>query len=136
MIEFFSGLVAVLMWLPFSFLALVQGVYLNVFDRDVYLAQVSEPGIVFSFKQAELLGLNPREVFLNLLDELKPGYLRVIAYWDRIESEKDRYNFSELDFQLIEAEKRKIKTTLVVGEKVPRWPECHYPNWFSGLDSQ
>ena len=129
MIEFFSGLVAVLMWLPFSLVGLTQELYLNLSNQP--LSETIEPGVVFSFKQAENLGLNPRATFLAMLEDLKPKSLRAIAYWDRVERVDDEFDFSELDFQLQEAEKRNIKTTLIIGEKVPRWPECHYPGWLS-----
>lgn len=132
MVEFFSGLIAVLMWLPFSFIGLTQEIYLDLSSQS--LMNATEPGVVFSFKQAESLGLNPQTTFLAALDDLKPKYLRVIAYWDRVEKQNNEFDFSELDFQISEAEKREIKTTLIIGEKVPRWPECHYPEWFRKID--
>lgn len=132
MIEFFSGLIAVLMWLPFSLIGWVWERSL----AKVSLSLIAEPGIVYSYKQAEEFGFEPNQLYLEILNELKPKYLRVIAYWDRIEKQKDNYDFSELDFQLREAERRGIKTTLILGEKVPRWPECHYPDWVIQLKRQ
>jgi len=40
-----------------------------------------------------------------------------------------------LDFQMDEAEKKGVQTTLILGRKVPRWPECHLPAWYVDLDS-
>ncbi len=143
MIEFFSGLVAVLMWLPFSFTGLAQEFYSDLSNlrytggfvkASQPVVSVIEPGLVFSFKQAESFGLDSRQTFIQTLDDLRPKYLRAIAYWDRVEKQNDEFDFSELDFQMNEAEKREIETTLIIGEKVPRWPECHYPEWFRKID--
>ncbi|MEW5805615.1 MAG: hypothetical protein AB1721_02740 [Patescibacteria group bacterium] len=129
MIEFFSGIVSVLMWLVFGLPSFFLGFY---YSQPVIL----EPGIVYSYKQAEEFGFEPNQLYLEILDDLKPKYLRVIAYWDRIEKQKDEYDFSELDFQIQETERRQAKITLILGEKVPRWPECHYPDWAAGLSRQ
>ncbi len=120
------------MWLPFSFMGLVQGLYSD-FSNQPLIGTV-EPGIVFSFKQAEGLNLDSRKTFVQALDDLRPAHLRVIAYWDRIEKQNNELDFDELDFQMNEAEKRDVKITLIIGEKVPRWPECHYPEWFRKID--
>lgn len=86
-------------------------------------------GANFSQKQAKLLGLDWKKVYLDILDDLKVKNLKIIAYWDLLEKEEGKYDFSDLDFQINEAEKRGIKIILVLGRKVPRWPECHEPDW-------
>lgn len=90
-------------------------------------------GITFSQKQAKDLGLNWKEVYSAILDDLEVKNLRVIAYWDLVEPEKGSYNFEDLDWQIKEAEKRGAKVGLVVGMRVPRWPECHIPEWARNL---
>jgi len=89
-------------------------------------------GVTFSQKQAQLLGLDWKRTYLAVLDNLKVRDLRVVAYWDLVEKEKGKYDFSDLDFQIEEAQKRKAKVILVIGRKVPRWPECHEPKWIQG----
>jgi len=86
-------------------------------------------GIVFSQKHAEFLGLDWKENYSAILDDLGVKHLKLIAYWDLIEKEPDNYDFSDLDWQTQEAEKRGAKILLVIGIKVPRWPECHFPDW-------
>jgi len=86
-------------------------------------------GVVFSQKHAELLGLNWKENYLALLDDLNARNFKLIAYWDLIEKEQGNYDFSDLDWQIQEAEKRGAKILLVMGRRVPRWPECHEPGW-------
>jgi hypothetical protein len=86
-------------------------------------------GATFSQVQAERFGVDWQQNYLALLDDLHFKNLRLIAYWNRVELKKDQYDFSELDWMMDEATKRNVKITLVIGQKVPRWPECYYPDW-------
>jgi len=90
-------------------------------------------GVAFSQKHAECLGLDWKESYLAILDDLKADHLKLIAYWDSIERESGNYDFSDLDWQIQEAEKREAKAMLVMGRRVPRWPECHFPDWAKDL---
>jgi len=58
------------------------------------------------------------------------------AYWDEIEPEQNRFYFADLDWQLAEAEKRGAKVLLAIGGKLPRWPECHFPDWVKQSTSE
>ncbi len=91
-------------------------------------------GVTFSQKHAQNFGLNWKEAYLAILDDLKVKNLRLIAYWNLIEPEGGSYNFEDLDWQVKEAEDREVKIALVIGMKVPRWPECHIPEWAKNLD--
>lgn len=93
-------------------------------------------GVVFSQKYAEALNLDWRESYLAILDDLKVNHLRLIAYWDLIEKEPGKYDFSDLDWQIEEAGKRGKEIFLVMGRKVPRWPECHVPKWAEVLSEE
>jgi len=86
-------------------------------------------GVSFSQKYSEELGLDWKENYLAILDDLKVKNMRLIAYWDLIEKEKDTYNFRDLDWQIEQAKERDIKIILAIGKKVPRWPEHHKPYW-------
>jgi len=86
-------------------------------------------GVTYVAGFAEKFGMDRREVFLAILDELKAKYLRIPVYWDEAEPEDDHYDFSEVDWQLQEAERRVAKVILAIGRKLPRWPECHEPPW-------
>lgn len=87
-------------------------------------------GVTFSqFYAAEELGLDWRAAYLALLNELKPRKLRLIAYWQYVEPQPDELRFADLDFQVAEAAHRGIPVTLAFGYRVPRWPECHWPEW-------
>lgn len=93
-------------------------------------------GVSFSAPQAEGLGLNWKEVYTSLLDEIGVKHLRLSAYWDTIETKKGVYDFSSLDYQIREAHKRDADVLLAVGRKLPRWPECHIPKWAQGLSEE
>lgn len=90
-------------------------------------------GVTFSEKQAIQLGLDPKEVFVSILDDLKVRRLRLAAYWDEIEPKKDEYNWEFLDWMINEAAERDTEIILAVGGRLPRWPECHFPDWADKL---
>ena len=106
----------------------------------VYLALTIRPipddityGVSFSTMHAEELGLDWRGTYLAVLDDLKVRNLRIPAYWPRVEAQRDVYRWEELDFQLAEAQKRDAHVVLAVGRRLPRWPECHIPDWAQKL---
>lgn len=89
-------------------------------------------GVTFSSRYAKDIGINWKEAYLAMLDDLKIKKIRIPIYWDLVELEKGKYDFSDIEWQLNEAQKRNAEVILVVGQKVPRWPECFIPNWASG----
>lgn len=92
-------------------------------------------GVTFSSRYAEQIGLNWKEVYIKTLDDLGAKNIRLVAYWDEIEKTPDVYDFSNIKWQLDEAEKRNLNIILVIGRKVPRYPECFEPRWWRDLPS-
>jgi len=90
-------------------------------------------GVSFSVFHSDELKLDWKKTYLAILDDLKVRHLRLTAHWPLTEPKKDVYNFSELDFQMKEAEKRKATVILAVGHRLPGWPECHTPDWIANL---
>lgn len=88
-----------------------------------------EYGVSFMAPYTRELGLDPQKVFIEILDDLGVQKLRLAAHWDNIEDKKDIYDFSDTDFQVREAEKRNAEIIFGVGRRLPRWPECHVPEW-------
>jgi hypothetical protein len=86
-------------------------------------------GVTFSYIYAEQIGLDWKKVYLAMLDDLEIKQVRLPVYWDRVEASEGQYDFSALDWQLAEAQSRGVKITVVIGQKVPRWPECYVPKW-------
>jgi len=93
-------------------------------------------GVNFSQKHAELLGLDWKETYAALIDDLGVRNLKVAAQWDLIEPEKDKYNFEDMGWQVQKAEQTGAKILLVIGMKTGRWPECHIPGWAKGLSKK
>jgi len=113
---------------------IILGSTLLIFQRYYENQPVPEPakiswGVTFSQKMSQDLGLNWRNNYLAILDELKPSGLRLVAYWDLLEPKDGIYEFKDLDWQMEQAKNRNIPVILTIGQKVPRWPECHYPAW-------
>ena len=98
----------------------------------VYKKAELEYGVTFSKKQAQNLGFNWREVYLSVFDDLGVKKIRLPAYWDEVESQEGSFFWEDLDWQINEATKRQAKVILAVGARLPRWPECHLPDWTRG----
>ncbi|MBI4281658.1 beta-galactosidase [Candidatus Uhrbacteria bacterium] len=90
-------------------------------------------GVTFSKSQAEYLGLDWKKTYLAALDDLGVRAVRLSVYWNAIEHEQGKYDFTDLDWQIAEATKRHARIILAVGRRLPRWPECHDPVWVSEL---
>lgn len=90
-------------------------------------------GVTFSKFYAESLGLDWRKTFIASLDELKIRTFRIPVYWNDVEPFPKNYHFEDYDWMLSEAEKRGAKVLLGIGRKLPRWPECHIPDWAQKL---
>lgn len=86
-------------------------------------------GVNFSQKQAENLGLDWKETYLAFFNDLGAKNIKIAVYWDLIEKEEGKYNFEDLDWQIKKAEEKGVKLLLAIGQKTPRWPECHEPKW-------
>jgi len=91
-------------------------------------------GVTFSKPFSEYMGLDWKENYIALLDDLEVRRFRIPAYWTEIEKSKGDYTFEDLDWQIEEAGKRGAKVVLVLGQKQPRWPECHIPGWVDTKD--
>jgi len=86
-------------------------------------------GISFNTVYARELGLNWKETYDALLDDLGVRHLRLAAHWNMVEPQEGVYNFSELDYQIARAEEVDADVVFAVGRRLPRWPECHIPDW-------
>jgi hypothetical protein len=102
-------------------------IYINLpVSKSTHEAQI---GVTFSSIYAQQIGLDWKQAYVAMLDDLKIKHVRLPVYWDRVEKVEGEYDFSDIDWQLQEAQSRGVKIVLVVGQKVPRWPECYVPKW-------
>ena len=86
-------------------------------------------GISFSRIFARDMGLDWKEAYLAILGELQPKTLRLPIYWEDVEPREGQYTFNDYDWMIEQAKEKKVDMILVVGRKLPRWPECHVPTW-------
>ncbi|MFA6428415.1 MAG: hypothetical protein WCW02_02615 [Candidatus Buchananbacteria bacterium] len=103
-----------------------------IYQQDYTKANISW-GVSFSKPYAEQLGLNWRQTYLAILDDLKVNNLRLSNYWSEIEKAPGQYDFKDIDWQLQEADRRGVQVILTLGRRQPRWPECHDPAWLKNF---
>lgn len=104
----------------------------------LFLAYEKKPksityGMSFNVLYAKELGLDWRQTYDAIVDDLGVRHLRLAAHWPMVQPTKDEFNFSELDYQLNKAEMVGAEVILAVGRRLPRWPECHVPDWAKNL---
>ena len=116
----------------FSFiisLLIISTILFLYWPRDMSKGKTPIYGLNFSQKYATDLGLDWQKTYFAIINELNPERLRISAHWDLIERQQGKYNFSDLDWQIKQAEEKNIKVILAIGRRTPRWPECHTPIW-------
>ncbi|MBI4135679.1 beta-galactosidase [Candidatus Uhrbacteria bacterium] len=86
-------------------------------------------GTTFTKSYAQYLGLDWRQTYLAILDDLGVKSVRIGINWDEIEPEPGRFDFTDYDWMFDEAEKRGVEIVPAVGFKLPRWPECRAPEF-------
>lgn len=108
---------------------------------DFWMEQVSpQPprkityGVTFSAPYARYLGLDPEKVLESITGEMGVRSIRIPVYWDEVESKPGVYEFSATDRFLDIVKAKNPEVVLVIGYKVPRWPECFAPTWVTKLD--
>lgn len=120
----------------FITLGVITGLIALGFILDNWVFQpVPNPsyGVSFSANQAKEYGNDWQANYTALLDDLHFKRFRLMSYWDVGEPTRGNFDFTDLDWQINEANKRGAKVTLAVGLRQPRWPECHQPTWAKAL---
>lgn len=93
-------------------------------------------GVSFSQKFASDLRLDWRQTYISILSDLNVKHIRIPTYWDSLEPQEYKYDFSSTDFMLDEAEEAGAKVILTLGERQYRWPECHSPDFIKPLSKE
>lgn len=91
-------------------------------------------GVTYSPKLAVNLGLDWGETFIAIIDELGVKNVRLPIYWDWIEEKRGEYNFFAFDYILDQGKQRDVDFIANIGWRLPRWPECHSPEWLHSTD--
>lgn len=104
-----------------------------IFNATYKFPQKVEYGVTFSPRYATYMKLDWEKIYINMLDDLKVRNLRIPSYWDILQKDPAKIDFSQTDYMLNEAGKRKARVIMVIGVRQPRWPECHIPVWAKQL---
>ncbi len=123
-----------LIWTISLIVIILLGFLIYLFTGQTEPANQVSFGVTFSQKFAQEMDLDWQDTYLAILNDLGVDKLRLVAYWPIIESEPGQYSFKDLDWQIREAARRDAQVILAVGRKVPRWPECHIPDWARSLN--
>jgi hypothetical protein len=98
---------------------------------------ISSPwGVDFSQSQAEYLKLDWKETYSAIINDLGARNIKLHTNWDWVEGKQDNFYFNDIDWQIKQAEKKKVNIIYVIGVKTGRWPECHIPTWATGLSEK
>ncbi|MBI4450029.1 beta-galactosidase [Candidatus Uhrbacteria bacterium] len=90
-------------------------------------------GVQYSKIHAEWIGIDWKQAYAALLDDVGVRRVRLGAYWPEIEPAEGVREFAHLDWLMNEAAARGAAVVLAVGRRLPRWPECHVPDWARAL---
>jgi hypothetical protein len=114
-----------------AFVVLVTGFLFFLAHKEV--PENVTYGMSFNVPYALELGLDPIAVLDALIDDLGIRHFRIAAHWTLIEPHKDLYDFSYMDAELSHIEEKGGTAIVGVGRRLPRWPECHIPDWAATL---
>src|SRR3989344_8382272 len=92
-------------------------------------------GATFSKKQSDHLDIDWKLVYSKMIDEMPFKILRIPIYWDEIEKKPGEFDFSDYAWMFDLARSKEIEIVPVIGRRVPRWPECHTPEFYQNLSS-
>ncbi len=93
----------------------------------------TEYGITFSTLYSDQLNLMYSTVYAALIQDLGVSHVRLPIYWSDVESVDGEFDWSRYDWIMNYSEDHNVSIVPVVGEKVPRWPECFIPDWAEEL---
>jgi hypothetical protein len=96
-------------------------------------AKTIQYGVTFSVPYAQGLGIDWKSAYAAAVTDLGVKLIRIPVYWDEVENTRDKYDFSDIDYMLNLAKQNHVQVILAIGKRLPRWPECHEPDWASKL---
>lgn len=125
-----------LIFIILAILLIISEVVVTLFNKPIQTPNQISFGVSFSPDYAKSLGLDWKQTYLSILNDLKVKNLRLPTYWEDLELKPDQKDFSQIDYLIHEASQSGARIILVVGTKQPRWPECHIPTWALKLKPQ
>jgi hypothetical protein len=120
-------------FLAIFLMLIVVGIFLLI--HSVPSREPKSFGVTFSEPFVKELGLDWKKAYEEILSDLGIRNIRIPVYWFEIEPNPPagggRWFFDDIDWQIEKASEYNAKVILVIGRKLPRWPECHEPGWAS-----
>lgn len=119
------------------FFLLLTLLILNAFLNPIPQRNVPEGirpnyyGTSYSFEQAGWYGLDGRKAYIELLDTVKPDWIRLPFFWGQMLGENGNLKIDDLEFAVLEAAKRDVKVVIALGLKTPYYPEYHLPDYIA-----
>ncbi len=114
----------------------ILGIFAGIVIGSSYLLLQDAPpvepkafGVTFSEPFAKELGLDWQKTYEAIFDDLGIRHIRIPVYWPEVEPQENKFVFDDIDWQIEKAAEYDAKVILVIGRKLPRWPECHEPRW-------
>lgn len=123
-------------WLLGIFSTMLLIFIIVLFSKDFSQGRSMEWGVTFSKKYAKALQLNWQKTYFDILYDLGADNIRIPVYWDEVEREEGVYSFEDYDWMISTADLAKVKIVLVLGRRLPRWPECFAPTWTKKMTDQ
>lgn len=107
--------------------AVFIGAYISLFffnnnQKPIY-------GVSYDPDYARYLTTDAGKGFLTVINDWNFKYIRLPIHWDVVEWTRGHYDFNDIDWYVDRAGDKGVKVMLAVGQKTPRWPECHIPDW-------
>ena len=93
-------------------------------------------GVSYSFEQASWFGVNPRQDYVQMLEEFKFDWVRLPFFWNQMVDPTTgdfNKNFDDLKFAIEEAQKHNVGVIMAIGAKTPYFPEYH---WSKEIESK
>lgn len=112
-----------------TFVIYIQGIAIASWYINKHKDEPLNIGVTFSSEYANYLELNPKETFKALRDEMGFRRFRLVTFWNMVEPQKGKYDFSDIDWQLKMIEEVGGTASVSIGLRQPRWPECHLAPW-------
>lgn len=124
-------------WFPIIVIIIGAAIlFWDLYANSPYPDKPTTFGVTFSTIYSEELGLDWKELYIQTLDDLRVRYYRIPVYWNEIEPIRGLINLDDVEWILDQAQRRDAEITLAIGRRVPRWPECHPPNWTKNLSEE
>jgi len=116
-------------WILIAILLVIVAILILANVRPPSATGVERWGVTFSHQFGIYTDIDWKDAYTDMLTELDPDVVRIPVYWNTIEEDEGSFDFSVYDLLIEEAKKHDTELVLAIGMRVPRWPECHIPEW-------